>query len=60
MDPMLATGNSGIEAIHLLKTGKREKGIQLLNAYTNEWGNKVVNEAWRLGDQLWTKYDELF
>jgi dipeptidase len=31
------------EAIHLLKTGKREKGIQLLNAYTNEWGNKVVD-----------------
>ncbi|HAQ66075.1 MAG TPA: peptidase C69 [Bacteroidales bacterium] len=48
------------DALKLLKAGKRDKAIDLLNGYTNEWGNKVVNEAWRLGDHLWTKYDELF
>lgn len=31
-----------------------------LTRFTNEWGNKVVNEAWKLGDFLWTKYDEKF
>jgi len=25
-----------------------------------DWGNKVVKQAWDLGDQLWTKYDEKF
>ena len=31
-----------------------------LTEYTNEWGNKVVDKAWELGDFLWTKYDEKF
>jgi len=48
------------EALDLMKAGKREKAVDLLNNYTNEWGNKVVNEAWKLGDELWTKYDEQF
>lgn len=25
-----------------------------------DWGNKVVKQAWTLGDALWTKYDEKF
>ena len=28
--------------------------------YTNKWGEHVVSTAWKLGDHLWTKYDELF
>jgi dipeptidase len=37
-----------------------KKRNEFLTKYTNEWGNKVVDEAWKLGDQLWTKYDEKF
>jgi dipeptidase len=36
------------------------KTIDFLTGYTNEWGKKVVDKAWELGDFLWTKYDELF
>jgi len=25
-----------------------------------EWGEKVVQKAWDLGDMLWTRYDEKF
>ncbi|MCF8295216.1 MAG: C69 family dipeptidase [Bacteroidales bacterium] len=40
---------------------KSTKGqIEMLTRYTNEWGNKVVNRAWELGDYLFTKYDEKF
>ncbi len=31
-----------------------------LTEYTLFWGNKVVDEAWQLGNDLWTKYDEKF
>ncbi len=34
--------------------------IDFLTDYTMRWGKRVVNEAWKLGDFLWTKYDELF
>lgn len=37
-----------------------EKAKEFLTKYTNKWGNKVVEKAWNLGDQLWTKYDEQF
>ncbi|NCA87257.1 MAG: peptidase C69, partial [Clostridia bacterium] len=33
---------------------------QLLTDYTHEWGTRVVDQAWKLGDLLWTKYDEQF
>ena len=36
------------------------KRIEFLTGYTMQWGNKVVDEAWKLGDFLWTKYDEKF
>jgi dipeptidase len=32
----------------------------LLTEYTVNWGNRVVKSAWKLGDFLWTKYDEKF
>ncbi len=31
-----------------------------LTKYSIDWGAKVVNRAWKLGDELWTKYDEQF
>jgi len=48
------------KALDMYKKSNPKKTIQFLTAYTNEWGNKVVNKAWELGDLLWTKYDELF
>jgi dipeptidase len=35
-----------------------EKARAYLTDYGIEWGDKVVNKAWKLGDFLWTKYDE--
>ena len=37
-----------------------EKCAKHLTNYTHKWGNKVVDEAWEMGDKLWTKYDEKF
>lgn len=48
------------KALELQKAGNDEELIQLLTKYTNEWGNAVVDRAWSLGDELWTKYDEMF
>ncbi len=31
-----------------------------LTKYSVDWGNKVISRAWKLGDELWTKYDEQF
>ena len=48
------------EALKLFKEKKPEKTIDYLTGYSNDWGNKVVEKAWELGDFLWTKYDEKF
>lgn len=32
----------------------------ILTEFTVNWGNEVVKSAWKLGDFLWTKYDEKF
>jgi dipeptidase len=48
------------KALELQKAGKNDELIKYLTDYTNVWGNKVVNRAWKLGDELWTKYDEKF
>lgn len=43
--------------------GKRKdskRAAKYLTKYTMEWGNKVVDQALKLGDGLWTKYDEKF
>lgn len=39
---------------------KGQKRIEFLTNYTRQWGTKVVDEAIKLGDFLWTKYDEKF
>jgi hypothetical protein len=47
------------KALELLKND-REEAIKYLTGYTNRWGSEVVEKAWKLGDFLWTKYDEKF
>ena len=37
-----------------------EKVLKFLTDYSLKWGQKITDEAWRLGDFLWTKYDEKF
>jgi len=48
------------KAIELNKSEDKTALIEYLTNYTNKWGNEVVNRAWKLGDELWTKYDEKF
>jgi len=38
----------------------KEETRRFLTDYSIEWGTKVAAEAWKLGDFLWTKYDEKF
>jgi hypothetical protein len=47
------------ETLELLEEDP-EKAIQYLTDYTHRWGTEVVEKAWKLGDFLWTKYDEKF
>ncbi len=37
-----------------------EKRCQFVTNYTIKWGNFVVDKAWQLGDDFWTKFDEKF
>ncbi|OFX26142.1 MAG: peptidase C69 [Bacteroidetes bacterium GWA2_31_9b] len=48
------------QALKLYDKKNPQKTIEYVTKYTNEWGFKVVNKAWELGDFLWTKYDEKF
>jgi dipeptidase len=47
------------EALKSLPKNK-PKARQYLTNYTCQWGEKVVNRAWKLSEELWTKYDEKF
>jgi dipeptidase len=47
------------EALKLYKKDP-DKAREFLTRYSIKWGDKVVEKAWKLGDHLWTKYDELF
>ncbi len=53
-------GQFEAEIMQLLKEKKNDEAFQKMTQYTNAWGEKVVKEAWRLGDFFWTKYDEKF
>ena len=48
------------QALELYKRGKKEELVNYLTGHTLEWGDKVVEKAWEMGDLLWTKYDEKF
>jgi len=47
------------EALKLHKENP-DKAKAYLTSYTHKWGSDVVDKAWKLGDFLWTKYDEKF
>ncbi len=47
------------QALELYHQNKKD-AIEFLNQYSNEQGEKVMKEAIKLGDFLWTKYDEKF
>jgi dipeptidase len=47
------------EALRLLEKNPK-KARSYLTEYSREWGEKVVARACKLGDELWTKYDEKF
>jgi len=48
-----------IEAI-LMYDQSPQNSIEYLTKYTEKWGERVVERCWKLGDELWTKYDEKF
>ena len=57
----LFTQQASIESEALeLYNNNPETAARFLTKYFNFWGNKVVERAWQLGDELWTKYDEKF
>ncbi len=56
-DNQAAVEQAAMELYNPKKTGETR---DFLTNYTNEWGTKVVNKAWELGDMIWTKYDEKF
>lgn len=47
------------EALELYKKD-RELAKEFLTKYCYDLQEKIVNRAWLLGNELWTKYDELF
>ncbi len=47
------------EALRLFKKDPK-KAREYLTTYGLQWGDRVVERAWKLGDELWTKYDEKF
>ncbi len=47
-------------ALELYKANKNKEMKEFLTNYSQKWGNTVVDRAWKLGDELWTKYDEKF
>ncbi len=48
------------QALEMYDPKMPEETRKFLNDYTNKWGTKVVDKAWKLGDFIWTKYDEKF
>ena len=48
------------KALELYDKGQREELVDYLTGFTMEWGDRVVEKAWELGDMLWTRYDEKF
>ncbi len=47
------------KALELFKKDP-EKAKDFLTDYSLKWGKNVVKRCWKLGDDLWTKYDEKF
>jgi dipeptidase len=45
------------EALQLHKKSP-SRAMEFLTRYCHTWSEKAAEEAWKLGDHLWTKYDE--
>lgn len=45
---------------HLMAIPDPAERKAILTEFTGKWGKEVVKSAWKLGDHLWTKYDEKF
>ncbi len=57
----LFENQSKIEAQALQIFEQDSAAVQdFLTEYGVQWGNRVVERAWKLGDYLWTTYDEKF
>ena len=48
------------QALKLLKEGNRKEAINILTDFTKHCGNTAVDEAWRLGDFIWTAFDGMW
>jgi len=48
------------KAQELYDENNPQKTIDYLTGHTELWGNKVIEKAWEMGDDFWTKYDEKF
>lgn len=59
MELLKNTPEVDAEALKLYEK-KPKEAIEFLTRYTDKWGDRVVKDAWKLGDFLWTKYDEKF
>ncbi len=61
MQNELFQNQAAFEAEALKKYEKSpQECSKFITDYSIKWGQKVVDEAWKLGDFLWTKYDEKF
>jgi hypothetical protein len=47
------------EALRLYKQDP-QKAVAYLTKYSNEIATEINDAYWKLGDDLWTKYDERF
>jgi dipeptidase len=52
--------NSFEKKIQTVYRNNPEEAKKMLTDYTAQWGERIMKEAWELGDFLWTKYDEKF
>jgi len=48
------------KVLEMIEANKYKEALEYLTKYTTDWGEIVVKKAWKLGDLLWTRYDEKF
>lgn len=48
------------QALQLMKEGKRDAAVKTLTDFSNACGNEAVEQAWKLGDHIWTVFDGLW
>jgi dipeptidase len=52
--------NQAVFEKEVLEISNQKKRKKILTEYTIEHAEQAVKKAWKLGDDIWTKYDELF